>query len=68
MRLRTGSASHQPPAEPKGPIAEPTCPSCGQPMQAKGTRMTVISNEVGSVATFLCERCERIVQRAAEPS
>jgi hypothetical protein len=34
-------------------------------MQAKGTRTTMIDDKVGPVATFACEDCEQIVQRAA---
>ena len=47
------------------PSALQPCPGCGLPMQAKGTRTTVIEDKIGPVATFACEDCEQIVQRPA---
>jgi hypothetical protein len=54
--------------EAHGPAKAPNCEGCGLPMQAKGTRTTMINSKAGTVVTFACERCEQIVQRAAEPA
>jgi tRNA(Ile2) C34 agmatinyltransferase TiaS len=69
MRLRAGPAPERlRPVELQGPPKAPNCPDCGLTMQAKGTRTTMINNKAGRVVTFACERCEQIVQRAAEAS